>query len=93
MFLALGGASLVGGRQVARSTSGARTRGPLWRKRSYTGTDKIVDHLNGENAPLVVLRASGGYELLITPALLAATGLPVAVVNSRQARDFARASG
>jgi transposase len=41
---------------------------------------------------LVVLEATGGIELPLTAAL-AAAGLPVAVVNPRQIRDFARATG
>lgn len=41
---------------------------------------------------LVVMEASGGYEALAA-ALLAQTGLAVAVVNARQVRDFARATG
>lgn len=46
-----------------------------------------------ELAPtLVVLEATGGYELKVT-AYLAAAGLPVAIVNPRQIRDFARAMG
>ncbi|MDP9374648.1 MAG: IS110 family transposase [Chloroflexota bacterium] len=41
---------------------------------------------------LVVLEATGGYERPLAAAL-ASAGLPVAVVNPRQARDFARATG
>jgi transposase len=41
---------------------------------------------------LVLLEASGGLELPITAALAAAS-LPVVVVNARQVRDFARATG
>ena len=41
---------------------------------------------------LVVMEATGGYELELA-ALLQAAGLPVAVVNPRQIRDFARATG
>jgi len=41
---------------------------------------------------LIVLEATGGYERLLVAALLAA-GLPVAVVNPRQVRDFAKATG
>jgi transposase len=41
---------------------------------------------------LVVLEASGGYEAALA-AGLAAGNLPVAVVNPRQIRDFARATG
>ena len=41
---------------------------------------------------LVVLEATGGFEIAVAAAL-AAAGLPVAVVNPRQIRDFARAIG
>jgi transposase len=41
---------------------------------------------------LVVMEATGGYEAAMACALQAA-GLPVAVVNPRQARDFAKALG
>ena len=41
---------------------------------------------------LIVLEASGGYEALVV-ATLAAAGLPVVVVNPRQVRDFAKATG
>ncbi|MED5620143.1 IS110 family transposase [Ideonella sp. BN130291] len=41
---------------------------------------------------LVVMEATGGYEAVLACALQAA-GLPVAVVNPRQARDFAKAMG
>ncbi|MGH3849020.1 MAG: IS110 family transposase [Pseudonocardiaceae bacterium] len=40
----------------------------------------------------IVLEATGGYEMACATALLAA-GLPVAVVNPRQVRDFAKALG
>jgi transposase len=43
-------------------------------------------------ARLVVVEATGGYEVPVVAALHAA-GVPVAVVNPRQARDFARALG
>lgn len=41
---------------------------------------------------LIVLEATGGYEMNIV-SLLASAGLPVVVVNPRQVRDFARACG
>jgi len=41
---------------------------------------------------LIVLEATGGYQAPLAAAL-AVTGLPLAVVNPRQVRDFARASG
>jgi transposase len=42
--------------------------------------------------PLIVLEATGGLERAVTSAL-ATAGLPVVVVNPRQGRDFARATG
>lgn len=44
------------------------------------------------NPALVVMEATGGYESDLACALQAA-GLPVAVVNPRQARDFAKSMG
>jgi transposase len=41
---------------------------------------------------LVVLEATGGFERRVVGAL-AAAGLPVVVINPRQVRDFARATG
>lgn len=47
----------------------------------------------GETAPtLIVLEATGGYEALAATRL-ATAGLPVVVINPRQARDFAKATG
>jgi transposase len=56
------------------------------------GIAVLVERLKKLQVSRVVLEASGGYE--ITAACeLAAAGLPVAVVNPRQVRDFARATG
>jgi transposase len=44
------------------------------------------------NPALVVLEATGGLERPVASAL-AAAGVPVAVVNPRQVRDFAKATG
>ena len=41
---------------------------------------------------LIVLEATGGFETTVAAAL-ASAGLPLAVVNPRQIRDFARATG
>lgn len=41
---------------------------------------------------LVVLEATGGFEITVAAAI-ASAGLPLAVVNPRQIRDFARACG
>lgn len=49
-----------------------------------------VDRLRALKPTIIVMEATGGYETLVA-ASLAAAGLPVAVVNPRQVRDFARA--
>jgi transposase len=56
------------------------------------GIAAVVARLAPLRPALVVLEATGGYELPLAAAL-AAAGLPVALVNPRQARDFARATG
>lgn len=57
-----------------------------------TGIAALVARLSPLAPTLVVLEATGGYEIPVVAAL-AAAGLPVAVINPRQARDFARATG
>ena len=52
----------------------------------------LVERLQTLHPTLIVLEATGGLERAVTSAL-AAAGLPVVVVNPRQARDFARATG
>lgn len=56
------------------------------------GIDRLVKWLDGQQPTLVVLEASGGYEMALVSAL-AVAGSPVAVVNPRQVRDYAKASG
>jgi len=56
------------------------------------GISKAVCCLRELAPALIVMEATGGIELPIAAAL-AAAGLPVAVVNPRQMRDFARATG
>lgn len=56
------------------------------------GIEELGKKLNCEAVGLVVMEATGGYETAVASALVA-TGLRVAVVNPRQIRDFARASG
>ena len=53
---------------------------------------KLVQRLRKENLDLVVLEATGGLEQPAAAAL-ALAGLPVAIVNPRQVRDFAKAVG
>ncbi len=60
--------------------------------RDDEGLTVLVTRLGGLQPTLIVLEATGGLQLRAA-ALLAAAGLPVAVVNPRQVRDFARATG
>jgi transposase len=56
------------------------------------GVRTLVERLHAIPLTLIVLEATGGYELLGVAAL-AAAALPVVVVNPRQVRDFAKATG
>ena len=56
------------------------------------GIAEAVERLQGVHPTLIVLEATGGLEVPLTGAL-ATAGLPVVVMNPRQARDFARATG
>jgi transposase len=56
------------------------------------GHVELVRRLNDLKPTLVVLEATGGYQTPATTALAVAQ-LPVAVVNPRQVRDFAKATG
>ena len=56
------------------------------------GHSALVAALQPLDVGLLVMEATGGYEAPLACALQAA-GLPVAVVNPRQARDFAKSMG
>lgn len=56
------------------------------------GIDTLVQRLQALSPTCVVLEATGGLEMPVTAAL-AAVKLPVVVVNPRQTRDFAKATG
>jgi transposase len=56
------------------------------------GVAALVERLRPLGAQLIVLEATGGYETLVAVGL-AEAGLPLASVNPRQIRDFARATG
>jgi len=58
----------------------------------HAGIEDLVGRLKRAHPKLVVLEATGGFERAVAAAL-AAAGIAVAVVNPRQARDFARATG
>lgn len=56
------------------------------------GILKLVAQLKARDPEMVLMEASGGLELSLAAAL-AAAALPVVVVNPRQVRDFAKATG
>ena len=56
------------------------------------GVVPLVERWQTRHPTLIVLEATGGLERVATAAL-ATAGLPVVVVNPRQARDLARATG
>lgn len=56
------------------------------------GLQQLVSELRTLAPALIVLEATGGFEITVA-AGLASAGLPLAVVNPRQIRDFARATG
>jgi transposase len=56
------------------------------------GVKELARRLKALGPELIVLEATGGYEKLMARGLTEA-GLPVRVVNPRQVRDFAKATG
>jgi transposase len=72
---------------------GVRPTGERWTvANDERGVRTLVDRLQIDRPTLVILEATGGYELICVAAL-AAANLPVVVVNPRQVRDFAKATG
>ena len=57
-----------------------------------SGMDDVMVRLRALKPTMIVMEATGGLEVPVAAELVAA-GLPVAVVNPRQVRDFARAMG
>ena len=70
-----------------------RPTGRVWQT-SYDGAgiDELVSQLTSLTPTTVLLEATGGLEVPLAAAL-AAAALPVVVVNPRQVRDFAKATG
>ena len=67
--------------------------GPAFRiAHDERGIAEAVERLQGVHPTLIVLEATGGLEVPLAGAL-AAAALPVVVINPRQVRDFARATG
>jgi len=60
--------------------------------RDGDGLAALAERLSTLRPMLIVMEATGGFEVTVA-ATLGAAGLPLAVVNPRQIRDFARATG
>jgi transposase len=70
-----------------------RPSGKNWRVGSDdAGLVSLLSQLKEERPHLVVLEATGGYEVPVVAAL-GAGGIPLVVVNPRQVGDFARSLG
>lgn len=60
----------------------------------HEGVDEILSRLTESTPKLVVMEATGKYERLAATSIAASeAGIAVAIVNPRQARDFAKAMG
>jgi transposase len=71
----------------------ARPSGRTWRViHDEAGIAQLLGELAELKPTLVVLEPTGGFELHVVAAM-AVAGIPVAVVNARQVRDFAKATG
>jgi transposase len=57
-----------------------------------SGAEQLANYLKGFTIEAAVMEATGGLEKLISAALTEA-GIPAVVVNPRQVRDYARATG
>jgi len=69
------------------------SEGELWQvSNDSAGHSELLERLSEVKPALIVLEASGGYEAVVAGVLWDA-GHPVAVVNPRQVRDFARGMG
>jgi len=88
-------AALFAGIDVSKATLDVALR-PSGEQWCSTNDEAGIAELAGRLRPLapelIVLEATGGWERLVVAAL-ALAGLPLAVVNPRQGRDFAKASG
>jgi transposase len=77
----------------ARLDVGVYPSGETWTvDHDEAGIATAVERLTAARPALVLLEATGGLELAMVAGLVAA-GVPVQVVNPRQVRDFAKATG
>lgn len=89
------GARMFVGIDVAKAelVVAVRPTGTRWTvANDEPGRRTLVERLRAAPPQVVVLEATGGYELPAVAAL-AGAGLPVVVVNPRHVRDFARSTG
>lgn len=78
---------------AARLDVAVSPSGDSWQvDHSGAGITALTERLQQLGPAGVVLEATGGLEVSVS-AVLGLAGLPVAVVNPRQVRDFARATG
>ncbi len=88
-------AAIFAGIDVSKATLDVALRpgGEHWRSpNDEAGISELVARLRLLAPQLIVLEATGGLERLVVAALALAE-LPLAVVNPRQVRDFAKATG
>lgn len=92
----MSGSSITVGIDVAKAHLDVHLLGGELRPGRFSNDAEGHDTLLGTLQPLapalVVMEATGGYEAALA-CTLQASGLAVAVLNPRQARDFARAMG
>ena len=70
-----------------------RPIGELWRaNNNKADIERLIVRVGNLEPQLVVMEATGNYEMPLAAAMQVA-GLPLRVVNPRQARDFARSTG
>jgi transposase len=61
-------------------------------KNDAQGIESLLEMLRAENPRVIVMEATGGYEITVA-AELGVASLPVAIVNPAQVRDFAKGIG
>jgi transposase len=77
----------------AKLDVGALPSGELWQlSNEAKAIAQLSERLQALSPTLIVLEATGGLEILVA-AVLSRARLPVVIVNPRQVREFARATG
>lgn len=87
--------AVIVGIDVAKRTLDVAVRpsGEHWQvSNDAGGIEDLIARVQDLGVRVIVLEATGGYERTVA-AGLAGAELPVAVVNARQVRDFAKATG